>query len=127
MKMPLESGTICLKHKCSLCCHRTNMLLTYFDMNRIVKLGYGINGFAEKMDGCWHLKNVDGKCFFLNDGLCRIYKYRPYGCQLYPLIFNLERGKVMLDEICPYRLEFRVNADDVRKLIFMLKILKILQ
>lgn len=127
MKSPLESGSICLKHKCSLCCHKTSMLLTYLDANRIVKLDYEINDFAEKKDGYWQLKNVNGRCFFLNGGLCRIYKYRPYGCRLYPLTFNLGTGKTMLDELCPYRLEFRVNAGDIRKLIFMLKILKRLQ
>ena len=124
MGAPIESGSPCLKHGCSLCCYKTSMPLTRLDINRIVKLGYKIRDFAEKVSGCWRLKNVNGKCFFLDGNLCQIYKYRPYGCRLYPLVFDLNKHRALLDDYCPYRWEFKVSGKDVRKLMFIINLLE---
>lgn len=127
MKMgryPLESGEPCLKHSCSLCCQETRMSLTVLDINRIIKLGYKTRDFAEKSEGMWRLKNIDGRCFFLSwDARCTIYKYRPYGCRLYPLIYNWNERKVTLDNLCPYRMDFNFNVEDVRMLMRILRLL----
>lgn len=120
----IESGSPCLKHSCSLCCHETNMLLTRLDMYRIVKMGYKIRDFAKRDLDYWRLKNINGKCFFLEGDLCRIYRYRPYGCRLYPLVFDLNKHRALLDNYCPYRWEFKVCGRDVRKLMFMISLLE---
>ena len=124
MTSSIEKGTICLKHGCALCCHETRMLLTSIDVNRIVKLGYKVKSFAEKAECGWRLKNVNGKCFFLEGNRCKIYEYRPYGCRLYPLIYDWSKCKIMLDDLCPYKEEFNFQIKDVRKLIFTINLLK---
>jgi len=101
------------------------MPLTILDVNRIIKMGYKIRDFAEKSEGIWRLKNVDGRCFFLNwNGKCRIYEYRPYGCRLYPLIYDWNEHKITLDNLCPYRMDFNFNAKDARMLMKILMLLK---
>lgn len=120
----LESGEPCLRYGCALCCHNTKMPLTRLDINRITKLGYQISDFAEKVDHEWRLRNINGKCFFLNEeGRCKIYKYRPYGCRLYPLVYNWKRRETVLDDLCPYKDEFRVRKEDVKMLMLILKVL----
>ncbi|MBS7625187.1 YkgJ family cysteine cluster protein [Candidatus Bathyarchaeota archaeon] len=119
----LDSGEPCLKHNCALCCHETKMYLTWLDINRIVKLGYSLRSFAERSEGIWRLKNIGGRCFFLEGSKCKIYKFRPYGCRLYPLVYDQEMKRAKLDNLCPHKEEFIVQGDDLRRLIFVLKIL----
>ncbi|MEM1543437.1 MAG: YkgJ family cysteine cluster protein [Candidatus Bathyarchaeia archaeon] len=120
----LESGEPCLKYGCTLCCHGTIMPLTWIDIKRIVKLGYGISDFAERINREWRLRNVHGRCFFLEGSRCKIYRYRPYGCQLYPLVYDWSRRKITLDKLCPYRGEFKIRGEDARKLMFVLNSLR---
>ncbi|RLG40132.1 MAG: YkgJ family cysteine cluster protein [Thermoproteota archaeon] len=93
---------ICLEG-CFLCCLDTEMILTEEDIRRLESLGYEREDFSEFRDGFIRLKNVDGRCFFLKDGKCSIYEYRPLGCRAYPVIFDLSSGKCTLDELCPAR------------------------
>lgn len=123
MTSSIESGVVCLKYDCAACCHETRMYLTSVDINRIVKLGYKMRSFAEKVRDGWRLKNVNGKCFFLEGKRCKIYKYRPYGCRLYPLIYNWDKHKAILDDLCPHKEEFNFQMGDVRKLIFIINLL----
>ena len=78
------------------------MVLTDSDIRRIVELGYRLEEFAYFDGEFWRLKNVNGKCVFLDkNGLCRIYKDRPLGCRAYPVIEI--GGKCAPDhEVCPY-------------------------
>ncbi len=124
MTVPVESGELCLKYGCTLCCHGTKMPLTNLDVNRIVKLGYKVKCFAEKTDQYWRLKNVNGKCFFLEGNKCKIYEYRPYGCRLYPLVYDWNKHKVTLDDLCPHKEEFSPRIKDMRKLMFVLSLLR---
>jgi Fe-S-cluster containining protein len=120
----LESGVPCTKHKCALCCVKTEMPLSHSDMDRISKLGYTVKDFAVKSQNGWQLKNRFGKCVFLSSNGCIIYAYRPEGCQLYPLVFDEETGRNVKDDVCPHRGEFRVTRHDKKKLTLFLQKLK---
>jgi Fe-S-cluster containining protein len=118
---PLESGEPCVRYDCALCCYNTRMPLTRLDINRIVKLGYKVNVFAEKTNCGWRLRNIDGKCFFLNGARCRIYEHRPYGCRVYPLVYSLRERKAVLDGFCPHKEEFKIRREDIKMLMFILR------
>ena len=96
------SGPIspCLKFNCSLCCHDTEMTLSNEDIERIMKNEY--SGFYVKVDDFLCLKNVEGRCFFLKKGVCSIYGYRPLGCTVYPVIFDLDENRAIMDDFCPH-------------------------
>jgi len=119
-KYPLSSGIPCVKHKCSLCCVKTEMPLSRSDMRRILKLGYNLKDFAVKTEEGWQLKNDSGKCVFLSEEGCEIYPYRPEGCRLYPLVYDETLKAVKFDDICPYNDEFKVTEDDIQRLINLL-------
>lgn len=99
------------------------MLLTKIDVNRIIKLGYKLSKFTVRSAQGWKLRNVDGKCFFLVENKCKIYRFRPYGCRLYPLVYDPSKGKIRLDEHCPYRMEFKIRKENINSLLFILKYL----
>ena len=95
------------------------MILTPSDIERIRKLGYRINEFAFFDGKYWRLKNVDGRCFFLNsNGLCSIYENRPLGCRAYPIIF-VDNKCVPDFEICPYAVY--ISDDEIYKGCVILK------
>ena len=100
---------------CGLCCRNTEMILTPSDVERIAGLGYDVRYFAVKVGGFLRLRNVAGHCVFYDPGtgLCRIYRYRPIGCSLYPIVFDLDRGDVHVDPECP--LGHEVGEDDLRR------------
>lgn len=123
MRIKSLSGEPCLRHDCSLCCRETKMLLTRLDINRIVKLGYELNDFAVRSARGWELRNIDGKCLFLEGSRCRIYRFRPYGCRLYPLIYDQSKGKIMLDDLCPHKMEFKFQKENIDSLLLILKYL----
>ncbi|WP_290900196.1 YkgJ family cysteine cluster protein, partial [Ferroglobus sp.] len=83
----------CLKINCHKCCEETEMQLSKHDIRRIEKLGYKVDEFSEIKDGVRVLKNVNGKCFFLRNGKCSIYEFRPFGCKLYPIVWDVERKR----------------------------------
>ena len=78
------------------------MILTKSDINRISSLGYKLEEYAIFDGKFWLLKNVNGKCFFLDEnGKCKIYDHRPLGCRAYPVI-KID-GKCTPDiEVCPH-------------------------
>lgn len=91
------------------------MTLTEADVERLRSAGYRdfarVNG-----DGDLELVNRDGRCVFLEDGRCRVYRVRPEGCRLYPLVLDLDDDRVVRDRFCPYWREFPVTAERVRRL-----------
>ncbi len=104
----------CLKHRCSRCCHNTEMMLTESDIKRIEKLGY--SNFWYELDGFLFLKNINGKCIFLGrNGLCTIYQHRPEGCRYYPYICDPETMEIYVDEECPYAAEFLLDKPNALK------------
>jgi Fe-S-cluster containining protein len=52
--------------------------------------------------GVARLRNVDGICYFYDcaDRKCQVYKKRPMGCYLYPVVYLVNEGAVV-DELCP--------------------------
>lgn len=103
------------------------MPLSKDDIRRIERLGFRREEFVrvikvKSLRKIFVLKNKDGKCVFLSkDGMCKIYKYRPKGCKLYPLVYNLDKQKVELDDLCKYRNEFKVNDKDIEELLELIK------
>jgi Fe-S-cluster containining protein len=90
---------------CGICCTQTEMLLSNRDIRRLEKKGYIKTNFVRyDKQGYAQLKNRDGFCVFYDrqNQLCSVYADRPTGCQIYPVIFDEEKG-VVLDEICQSR------------------------
>ena len=87
------------------------MPLTNDDIKRLKSLGFELEEFVVQVNGEYRLKNVNDKCVFLDDnGLCRIYEYRPFGCRAYPIIVVGNRC-VPDSEVCPY--VDLVDEDDI--------------
>ena len=109
----------CLKFKCIQCCKNTYMLLSEADIKRIENLGFSFDYFVDYFDGWLRLKNIDGRCVFHDGKKCLIYKYRPEGCQFYPIIFDKDNNKAVLDRECPYKTKFFIT-NNIRKKLFNL-------
>lgn len=101
--------------KCALCCGDTkdnirSILLLKTEADRISKKTLiGLDKFAEKIEGFEPYihqmrKTEDGKCVFLKDNSCSIYKIRPLICRFYPFqLKNLRNNRYVFtytDE-CP--------------------------
>jgi len=87
---------------CGICCEETMMELSSEDIERLEEMGYRLEEFAVVDDGVTRLRNVDGYCYFYSraDKKCRIYKDRPLGCYLYPVVYLANEGAIV-DELCP--------------------------
>ena len=86
------------------------MTLTESDVARLGAAGF--SGFTrENRDGDLELMNSNGWCVFLDGRNCGVYDVRPDGCRLYPLVLDLGSGRVVLDDFCPHRVEFPIDAD----------------
>jgi len=120
-KHPLRSGVPCRRYRCIKCCIETEMPLTRTDIKRILSLGYPLQYFVVKDGETLKLKNVNGRCVFLTEGGCKIYNHRPEGCRLYPLIYDENLNKPVLDDYCPHKNEFQPKKDDAEKLINLIK------
>jgi hypothetical protein len=90
---------------CGICCHNTEMPLTEEDIKRISSLGYKAEDFTVRKD-VMKLRNIDGRCYFLENNRCSIYEFRPAGCRIYPFVLD-DKGELTLDDLCP-----RVNFED---------------
>ena len=112
---PPSKKVPCLIHGCSKCCVETQMPLLEDDIHRITLLGFERDFFTVEKDGWVTLRNQDGKCVFLEDGLCSIYQFRPEGCRLYPIVYDPSQGYAALDEDCPYRDEFKLTPPLVNR------------
>ena len=90
---------------CGICCTETEMLLCKKDIKRLEKRGFCQNQFVnfDKI-GYALLKNREGYCIFydLKNRKCSVYKDRPSGCRVYPVILDEETG-IILDDICQSR------------------------
>ena len=110
---------------CFECCLETEMPLSEKDITRISGLGFNIEDFLDEQDGFMVLRNIDGKCFFLNKGKCKIYENRPEGCTYYPLIYDLETDEFVIDDLCTHAQDFNPDIyqplyDPIRLFIYML-------
>jgi len=99
------------------------MELSSEDIRRLVKTGYRLEEFAVVDDGVTRLRNVDGYCYFYSsaDKRCRIYRKRPLGCYLYPVVYVADEGAIV-DELCPMgqtisEQEFRTKGKILNQLL----------
>ena len=112
----LASGIPCVKHRCVKCCLETRMPLSNLDIKRMLKLGCRLEYFAVETKMGWRLKNSSGRCVFLLEEGCGMYPHRPEGCRLYPLVYDENLKKAVIDSLCPYGYEFEVQKNDVERL-----------
>jgi len=93
-------GFVCNRMGC--CCWQTMMELLPTDIARLEKMGFKPRDFSYKDGNTVRLLNVEGHCFFLEptSKKCRIYRNRPLGCRIYPVIL-LDDTKVIVDRLCP--------------------------
>jgi len=99
------------------------MELSSKDIKRLEETGYRLEEFAVIDGGVTRLRNVNGWCYFysLADKKCRIYRKRPFGCYLYPVVYLVNEG-AMVDKLCPMgqtisEQEFRTKGKILDKLL----------
>ena len=93
---------------CGKCCHNTEMPLLISDILRIEALGFKREYFVVYRNGVPRLRNVNGRCVFLSgNNACTIYRHRPLGCRLYPLVYDVSSNRVVIDDLCPKRDEIK--------------------
>lgn len=122
-KKLLNSGIPCKIHLCNKCCIDTHMPVTGTDIKKITRQGYRHRDFVIRRKKDRYLKNINGKCFFLGDDVCKIYSFRPKGCQLYPLVYNERTSQAIIHDFCPYGHMFKINNEDVESLRSLVKVL----
>ena len=99
------------------------MELSNDDIRRLEGAGYSRDQFSILDNHAIRLMNVDGWCIFysLAERKCRVYKNRPLGCRLYPVVYLVDEGAIF-DELCPMghtvsEREFRTKGTALRKLL----------
>jgi Fe-S-cluster containining protein len=87
---------------CGKCCENTEMELSRKDVEKLEGAGHNRKEFTDLNDGINRLKNVDGHCYFYDavGKKCRVYKKRPLGCHLYPIIYVTDK-QAIVDTLCP--------------------------
>jgi hypothetical protein len=81
------------------------MLLTSTDVERLERAGYHRNRFIYRdKNGFIRLKNRHGFCIFYDaeKRRCKIYRHRPLGCRIYPVIYSELEG-IVVDGLCPMK------------------------
>ena len=89
--------------RCGKCCEETEMLLSKTDIRLLEKIGFARESFAYcDKHGFVQLRNTNGHCVFYDakQRCCKVYRNRPQGCRIYPIIFSDMEG-VIVDDICP--------------------------
>jgi Fe-S-cluster containining protein len=79
------------------------MELSSSDIKRLEEAGYHQEEFTVMgLDDVIRLRNVGRWCYFYNNAekRCRVYKNRPLGCYLYPVVYLVGEG-IVIDELCP--------------------------
>ncbi len=101
------------------------MPLSSSDILRIRDLDYSDDFFIVKRNGERRLKNSTGRCVFHNGQLCTIYNDRPEGCRIYPVIFDVYKGKAVLDGDCPHHGKFQITSSISREVIKLVRKLEV--
>jgi len=78
------------------------MELSSDDVRKLEEAGYHRTEFSVLDNRGVRLVNVGGWCYYysLAEKKCRVYKNRPLGCRLYPIVYMADEG-AMVDELCP--------------------------
>ncbi len=90
---------------CGVCCEKTEMLLSNADIERLERLNHDRQKFVRyDRHGFARLKNCHGLCVFYDVEKCRckIYRHRPLGCQIYPVVYSEQEG-IVGDDLCPMK------------------------
>jgi Fe-S-cluster containining protein len=91
--------------RCGVCCEKTEMMLSNADVRRLEEMGYDRGRFV-RLDrhGFIKLRNRRGFCVFydVEGSLCKIYRHRPLGCRVYPVIYSEQDG-IVVDDLCPMK------------------------
>jgi len=116
--------TCCLETSCSLCCLNTNMVLTVQDIDILMKLGYRSTFFVARRNGWLQLKNKKGRCVFHDGRHCTIYRHRPEGCRLYPIVYEKDTRSAILDNDCPQKQHFFLSKNKERQLFALVFLLE---
>jgi hypothetical protein len=116
---PRDGGAPCFRHQCTACCHDTEMPLTNEDKERLDGLGH--TDYCKDDKDWLILKNLDGKCVFLQEsGKCKVYRDRPTGCRFYPAVWSFDENGPVMDVDCPNVSEFFITetlAKDLKNLV----------
>jgi len=100
------------------------MLLSRADIRQLERAGYDREKFVRfNRQGFAQLRNSRGYCVFYQTEKhrCRVYRYRPLGCRIYPVIYSEEEG-VIVDDLCPLagtvsKKEIMFKAESIRSLL----------
>jgi Fe-S-cluster containining protein len=88
---------------CGICCTETEMPLSKADIKLLESAGQNREKFLWFVkQGYVQLLNCRGHCVFYHPQKqrCRVYRHRPLGCRIYPVIYNEKEG-VVVDDLCP--------------------------
>ena len=88
---------------CGVCCEKTEMLLSNADIKRLERLGHDEQNFVRyDRFGFARLKNRHRLCVFYDGEKCRcqVYRHRPLGFRIYPVIYSEQEG-IVADDLCP--------------------------
>jgi Fe-S-cluster containining protein len=80
------------------------MLLSEEDIRCLEKLGYNRENFGQlNEEGFAQLKNREKYCVFydIEGKRCKVYRSRPLGCRIYPVVFCEEEDAAVVDDLCP--------------------------
>jgi Fe-S-cluster containining protein len=81
------------------------MLLSETDVKRLERAGYARLDFAQCNEQSFvQLRNKGGHCVFydMKKHCCRVYRVRPSGCRIYPVLLSEQEG-IIVDDLCPMR------------------------
>lgn len=81
------------------------MMLSNADIERLERVGYNKQKFVRyDKHGLAKLKNRREFCVFYDaqKRRCKIYKHRPLGCRIYPVIYSEHEG-IVVDDLCPMK------------------------
>jgi uncharacterized protein len=100
------------------------MILSYRDIENIQKQGYEQKFFVTKHDGWLQLKNDKGRCVFHTGTRCTIYHHRPEGCTLYPVVYDKDNQRAILDCECPQKHCFPLEKSKIQQLFDLISTLE---
>jgi Fe-S-cluster containining protein len=100
------------------------MQLSRADIRLLERAGYDREKFVRfNRQGFSQLRNSRGYCVFYQSERhrCKVYRFRPLGCRIYPVIYSEEEG-VIVDDLCPEagtvsKREIELKADKLERLL----------
>ena len=103
---------VCCKKGCSACCEKGDYPISELEL-RYLMLGYATLPFEYKKLVQDNFKSMSkgGKCPFLVNSKCSVYKYRPIICRVHGLAYLCKDNFVKL----PYCVHAGMNYKDVYK------------